>query len=175
MKVFVAIIPKSPLPQQGRIGGITKQDWYKTCLLAKSISVKYSNCPIYISSAFQNEGVMEADFYQNTLENIATPAVIIKGYDGMETVGHLGSIFDFAKRQELTPIIICTYLHAPRVNFISSRFKYGYELLSASGRPRPKEAITDIILTFLFPLIYYAGKEKWFIKKTTGRRQEGKI
>jgi len=175
MSLFIAIIPKSPLPHKGRMGKIESQDWYKTCLAAANISKRGGNLPIFISSAFQSEGVYEADYYKKVLRSLGVTAKIIVQYQGLETVGHLYFIFAFAKENNLEPIIVSTFLHSPRVKFIARRHNYSHEHWSVLGIPRPKEAITDIILTFLFPIISWLGLEKKFIKKNTGRRKEGKI
>lgn len=171
--IFAAIIPKSPLPEEGRIGKPEERDWYNTCEVAEGLS-RYHQCPIFISSAFESDGVKEADYYRVTLEKMGADNVIVR-YEGMETIGHLDAIFNYAKKNNLKPIIVSTALHYPRVKFIAKRYGYPCEHRKAFGIPRPSEAKTDRILNFIFPIIHYAGLEKKFVAMTTGRRKEGKI
>jgi hypothetical protein len=175
MKKFVAIVPKSPLPRKGRIGPDEIQDWYALCVVASNFS-RANSCPIFISSAFKIGEWSEADHYRDTLKKINPQAEVIVRHEGWETVGNLDAIFSYAKKSELKPKIISTFSHKLRVEFICQRYGCPYEHHSITiGRNRTREAITDVILTFVFPAINYLRLEKAFLKKIIDRRKTGKF
>lgn len=179
-KYLVIIIPKSPLPQTGRFGPMTKQDWYQSCVEAVKQSKEHGNCLIFISSKFQIGGIKEADYYKRTLNinlNVPKEKIVVE-YKGMETIGHLYHSASYVTTRKYKPIIVCSLLHSSRVKFIARKQgwdNYGVEFKICHGRPRLKESITDIILTVIFPAIFFFGLKDWFVDITTNRRKKGKI
>jgi hypothetical protein len=174
-KYIICLLPKSPLIK-GRVGKNEKQDWYQLIVLTFKLAKKYG-CKTLICSAFRpNSKLHETEYLKNILTKTlgANNKEVITINEGLETIGQLDSIFKFAKDQNLIPILVSTLFHAPRAWFICQRYKMPFkQAVSFRGMPRPWETITDIALIFAYPIIYWLGKEKWFLKKITKTRRGG--
>jgi hypothetical protein len=76
-------------------------------------------------------------------------------------------------------LILCSPLHYLRVKWIISRIPIDTDLeISCKmvfGIPRPKEVITDLILTFMYPIIDTLGCDTWFRSYTEKRRSRGSL
>lgn len=167
--VAVVLLPKSPRPKRGRVGREYWQDWYRGCVKAVALATEH-NAQILVASAFKADGIPEAEFYQEVLEGIdATDIVVIK--EGLETIGQLDAAFKAATGKNL--IVVSSILHFPRVRRLC-RGK-GVQHKVVWGIPRPSEAIADIFLTFLFPIIDLFGWRGRFQRWSIRRRVAGKI
>jgi hypothetical protein len=88
-----------------------------------------------------------------------------------ETVEQIEIVTEYAKENNAKLIIISTFLHYLRVRWLCRGFVVEHH--GAFGIPRPREAVTDIILTLIFPVIDLIGKKKWFSEKVGMRRVKG--
>jgi hypothetical protein len=170
------IWPVAKNPATGRIGPKKFQDWYRGCvkavkiekkLLANGDSVKIA----VVSAVHIKDKPAEADFIFSALEELGAKNIHIdlKSY---ETIGELEAVQEIAIKENAELIIISTFGHYLRVRWLARKISAKHFV--AFGIPRPKELITDIILTFLFPIIDLLGKRDWFRKKVESRRENGK-
>ena len=115
----------------------------------------------------------EADSYLWALHKIGVPSerirVIRKGY---ETVEQLTVARDIRETEHKELVVISTFLHYPRVRWIARGLQATHH--SVVGVPHPAEALTDILLTVLFPLIDMLGGRARFVKLVRRRRMAGK-
>ena len=171
-KYFIVPITKSP-HKRGRLGPVELQDWYQGVKKAVSLLKQIPDSKILIVSDVHIDGEEhEADIYVRALRGLGVGGedmVVVK--DCYETIGQVDMIKKIAKEQSYKLIFISTFLHFPRVWLLARGMNVKHYL--ALGLPRPREAITDIILSFLFPIIDVLGGRVWFQKKVLHRRKEG--
>lgn len=173
-KYFIVPITKSP-HKRGRLGPVQLQDWYQGVKKAVTLFRRTPNSTVLvISNVHIQEEEHEADIYKKTLSkfNIHDENLLVVK-DCYETIGQIDMIKKIAKEQSYKLIFISTFLHFPRVWWLARGMNVKHCV--AFGLPRPREAITDIILSFLFPIIDVLGGRVWFQEKVVGRREEGKF
>ena len=168
-EVIVVLLPKSPRPKRGRVGPEEWQDWYRGCVRAVALASE-QNAPIVVPSAFRTGNVSEADFYRIVLKKMG--AADVEAVDeGLETIGQLEAVFKAAAGKKL--IVVSSILHFPRVWWLC-RGK-GVQHSVVWGIPRPSEAIVDIVLALIFPIVDLLGWRSKFQKWSVRRRKAGKI
>ncbi len=169
-EAIVVLLPKSPRPRRGRVGPEEWQDWYRGCVRAVALASE-QDAPILVPSAFKiGDGISEAGFYRIVLKK--TGAADVEAVDeGLETIGQLEAVFKAATGKKL--IVVSSILHFPRVWWLC-RGK-GAQHSVIWGIPRPSEAITDLVLAFIFPFIDVFGLKDEFQKRSVRRRETGKI
>ncbi|HEY4511801.1 MAG TPA: hypothetical protein VJH55_03100 [Candidatus Paceibacterota bacterium] len=96
--------------------------------------------------------------------------------EAQETIGQLEIAYDIAEQNRMKLVVVSTWTHYLRVAWLLWRGpNRNYRHYIAWGVPYLREAITDAILTLLFPLIDLAGRRSWFLDKVTRRRKSGKF
>ncbi len=174
---IILILAKSPVPLKGRFGPRQIQDWFCSLYLGVLLSKENPNSKILITSKFETpDGGKEINAYEETLKKDfgITNAILLQ--EGSETVGQLVAGLEYATKNDASLMIVSTLLHAPRVVYLCWKDKIKADIsISFFGLPRPKEATTDIILTFIFPIIDLLGKRAWFLEKLSNRRNSGKL
>ncbi len=173
-KTIIIPLTKSPLPDKGRIGPREKQDWYQSLVLAKKLANSIENSFIYIISKVRIRGMIaEADLYEQILEKIGVPKEkIVTIRRAYETTVQCRIAFEEAQKENANLIIISTPFHYPRVRWIC-RGKAAKHYI-AWGRPRTKEAFTDSMLMFLFPLLDLFGLDSFFRNLVNSWRIRGR-
>ena len=173
MKTILAIVTKSPWPK-GRIGRIERQDWYQTCVMASYMHRTILDSEVVVSSATRVDGAdNEEEYYKKIMCSLNTPLVALG--KGNETIVQLKLFKEMATTESAKLILLTTWSHYLRVLWLCWRQKVKAEIIAVKGIPRPTELITDIILTFVYPLVDICGLEKWFIRKVVNRRVKGKL
>lgn len=168
---------KSPWPS-GRICLKDKQhwqDWYRGLKKAVELSKQIHNSRILLLSGFQKEGEeSEVDIYLSALKKMGfDESRILVVREGRETIEQVERAVDIAEEKKANLITVSTFLHAPRVAWLL-RNKH-IEQHAAFGIPRPREALTDIVLMGLFPLLDTVGFRFLFQRKLVERRTDGKF
>ncbi|MBA3789029.1 YdcF family protein [Patescibacteria group bacterium] len=173
MPYILLPLTKSPWPR-GRIGPPQMQDWYGSLNTCLSLLKKYEPSKILILSSFQAAGELsEIEWYQWALEDLSIPSEdVLYISQAKETSEQIEIASSLAKEQDAELIIISTFLHYPRAQWLC-RGK-GFRHCVGWGIPRPKEALTDIVLTFVFPVLDLLGQKEWFKNKVATRRGRGK-
>jgi hypothetical protein len=172
METIIGIISKSPHPI-GRIGPTKYQDWYRQCIDVVKLNKKIPNSNIVLTSNLQiNNARREEDYYSEIINGLSTNLITLN--KGVETTEQLLVFKEYSLNKKL--ILSVTFTHFFRVWWIAKRIKLNVIKYKISlGIPRPKELITDIILTFLYPIIDLMGYSKWFIENVIKRRNSGKF
>lgn len=167
------IIPltKSPLPHKGRWGTIEKQDWYRGLVLASQLASTNPEAKVAVISAVHVMGApSEADNYFETLQKLGVPKeriVVIR--EAQETIGQI----EIATKLEGEKVFVVAPTHYLRVLWLLLGCK-NCKVIVGWGRPRPAEAITDMVIAFVFPFIdMFRGGGKWFQRLVTNRRKKG--
>lgn len=169
---LICILAKSAIPRKGRYGPDHLQDWYGECV--KACRLMTSEGKIFISTAFECNGQSEAEVYENTLKEMGIKENQMEiCCQGVETTEQLEAIYMVAAREKEVPVIISTFLHFPRVWWLTRGKKVEHRV--AFGIPRPWEAVTDLGLTIAYPLIDVLGLKNKFLAYTKTRRKKGKI
>lgn len=169
---LIVPITKSP-HSKGRIGPVKMQDWYRGLAKAVLLQRKFVGSKILILSNVHIRGEEhEADIYTRALYDFGVKEenlLVIK--DCYETIGQIDVIKQVAKEANYKLIFVSTWLHFGRVWWLTRGMKIKHYI--AFGIPRPRESLTDIILTFMFPIIDILGKKEWFRKKVIIHREQG--
>ena len=174
----VFILPKAPVPKEGRIGPDTWQDWYRATELAVKIFRERSGMCLLIATDFivSDEG-SEGESYLKTLKDLGvqdSEVVFIR--EGSETIEQLHVADRFARAAGRPLIIVHVPIHALRVWYLCIK-----DEIRASCRmrlisiPKPKYFLIDLILTFLFPILDLFGLRAWYLDRLKQRRLRGKI
>ncbi len=169
-------LTKSAWPR-GRIGPEWVQDWYRALVKAVSLQQRYRPSIILVASAFHPRSeIPEVDTYSRALRQFGlTPEqdfyVVRQGH---ETTGQIKFASEEADRRGQKLVIITTWLHYPRVLCLL-RGRKDVILYGAFGVPRPYEAVTDVALWFLFPIICAIGFRDRFLALVARRRMAGKL
>lgn len=166
-------VPKSP-HTAGRIGPTRCQDWYRAVVRSVALAEASSSPAFLIVTAFyaahENR---EAIIYGNAIRALVPNAHILVIPQGLETVEQIEVALAFAKQTRQSIYLVSTLLHFPRVWWLARGNSARHRVVV--GIPRPREAVTDIVLAFLFPLLDLAGLRQWFLYRARRRRQRGKI
>jgi hypothetical protein len=171
--VPILLIPLTKWPKdKGRYGPLRFQDWYRGC--AEAVRLAGPGDTILVVSDLTIGGESEARIYVSTLKALDTTKTInIEVVPlGFETVGQLEVASDIAVERQKKLLVISTFLHAPRVWWLTRKEK-NIEHRIVFGIPRPREAVTDLVLDILFPLIDSLGFRERFLKRVRERRQSG--
>ncbi len=172
------IIPltKSPFAK-GRFGPRAWQDWYCGIKAALNYSYLVYRCEILVLSAVHISGQKsEAEIYTEALESMGcnNPRVI---HEGQETIGQIEYAVNLARKENKVLVFFVSILHYPRVRWICKDYKDSVKIkiVPVWGIPRPKEAITDFILIFMYPILdtLFSGFKGWFQNNVIERREMG--
>ncbi len=173
MKEYL-ILPLTKSPHQtGRIGPREKQDWHRGLVKAKDLQEKTGGKILVISNVHIAGERHEADLYDMALRELdVSDENIMIVRKAQETIEQIEIAQRISDDLEKDLIIISTFLHYLRVRWLCLGQKFDHCI--AFGIPRPKEAVTDIILIFIFPFLDLVGLRNWFLEKITKRRVSGK-
>jgi hypothetical protein len=122
-------------------------------------------------------GRHEADTYAETLKELGCQnlKVIRKGKETMGQIDFIrkaaGALAEKIPGVEL--ILISSFLHHWRVQRLARGLKATH--ITTWGMPIPTNALTDIFLTLLFPIIDKLGGREWFRDLAVKRRASGKL
>ncbi|MEK7227747.1 MAG: ElyC/SanA/YdcF family protein [Patescibacteria group bacterium] len=174
----IVIVPITKFPGD-RKGPAYEQDWYEAVKHAKTLLNWFHNedksAFILVLSDVMVDGYPhEADTYHDALREIGVEEKDIEVVkEGQETVGQIEWLKQNYDESDIW--LLSVRIHAPRVRYICKKFglKANHKTIH-EGKKRTKEAITDFILNFAFPVIHFLGLTKWFQKKVVGRRKSGK-
>lgn len=171
MKVFVPLT-KSPKPHKGRIGSEELQDWYRGLMLASTLTKSSPDSTIFVvSNVHIKHAPHEADLYQETLLKLGVnreQITVLKR--AKETIGQIQITKEiYGTGTDVTYIVAPS--HYMRTLWLTRDTKS--KVVIGWGLPRPKELVTDIVLSFIFPLIDFCGKREWFQKLVIQRREKG--
>ncbi|MBI2474669.1 MAG: YdcF family protein [Candidatus Taylorbacteria bacterium] len=143
--------------------------------LEKKILEHGGSPDILVLSAVHIKGSRaEADYYVEALKKLGAQNVSIERR-GFDTIGQLQIAKAIAAEKKADLIIISTATHYLRVRWLCITEAVKAKHYITSGIPRPREAITDIILTFLFPIIDILGLRKKYLALISTRRKSGKF
>ncbi len=186
IKNYVCGMPKSPRPRKGRTGKDEDQDWYHVLKCAIQSIAANPHSTLVIPSAFKcADGSKESEFYRETSLVIATSLGIpdmekriLVLEKGTETIGQLHALKELLRENENSQLlIVSTFLHTWRIRYLcwKDNVKATHKIGSWLGFPRWAEACTDIVFTFLFPLIDSCGLRKKFLAFVESRRAKGTL
>lgn len=176
-KTLIVPLSKSPHPQ-GRIGPIMLQDWFQGLRRAVLIARLLPKTEILVLSNLKVSGQPhEADVYTEALTKLGAINIrVIR--ECYETIEQINRSFELAVEEKKDLMFISTFLHYLRVQWLIWRhpknMRVSVKHCAVFGIPRPREALTDIILAFLFPFIDLFGVRRWFLKVVNQRRLSGK-
>jgi hypothetical protein len=168
------IVPLTKSPHSGRIGPKEKQEWYQGLVLAQKL-YEQGDLILVISDVQVAGEEHEANIYKNALESLGVSWInthIVR--QCQETTGQIEEASNIAFRRDLELVFISTWTHYLRVRWICFWDKVRAKHVIAWGRPRPKEAVTDFILTFFFPILDICRQRRRFLKWVETRRKSGK-
>lgn len=174
----IVIVPITKFPGD-RKGPAQEQDWYEAVKHAKKLLDWFHNkgnpAFILVLSDVKVDGYPhEADTYLEALLEIGVDEKDIEVVkEGQETVGQIEWLKQNYAGSEIW--LLSVRIHAPRVRYICRRLglKANHKTIR-EGRKRTREAVTDFILNFAFPIIHFLGLTKWFQKLVIKRRKQGK-
>jgi hypothetical protein len=172
MKTIIGILTKSPHPQ-GRVGPREKQDWYRQCVDVVELHRKIPESEIVVTSALHIKGARrEEEYYTEAILSLGDSVIALE--KGVETIEQIRVFKEYISVHEAKLILSVTFTHFLRVVWLCFRAQLTVTKYKVSwGIPRPKEFVTDIILTFLYPILDILGKGTWFMEKVQARRKEG--
>jgi len=170
------ILPKSPIPAEGRVGRTEWQDWYRSCAVAAKLYKRREIHLILIISAFKtgSEGSEYERMKAVLVMHGVDPRYITHIEEGLETIEQIQTAKKYMSGKKARLVTFCTLTHWPRVHYLC--WKEGLSCrrkVAILGLPRPREALTDAALTILFPLIDLFGLREWFLSQVKKRRSEG--
>jgi hypothetical protein len=170
---LVLPVTKGPHPT-GRVGPVERQDWFRGLVKATRLLRTLSPSKILVLSDVHvaNEE-HEADIYLAALRRLGVDeSRLMVVRDARETSGQVEAAKAIARREDMELVVVTTALHYLRVRWLFRGFEATHHVVF--GIPRPREAVTDLVLTFLFPLLDLAGGRAKFVEKVTERRLGGK-
>ncbi len=174
MKTFITLVAKSPW-SKGRYGPHHHQDWVRACGIAAKEVAQNPEAEILVVDGFQAQRqASDLELYCKELVRLKVDPERIRTINqGNETVAQLEIVEEQATKEKARVLLISTFLHYLRVRWLCRGL--GYEHRVAWGIPRPREAVTDIILMFIFPILDLLDLRPWFQRQVTGRREDGKL
>lgn len=168
------ILPLTKGPQD-RVGPRTRQDWYCGLIKAHELLQADPSAKILVISNVHVAGrPHEATVYAEALQEFGVSngdVVVIR--QAQETIEQLHLAAGIAQKLKKELVIISTWLHYPRVRWICWWDGIAATHHAAFGIPRPGEAIRDVALWVIFPLVDLFGKRELFLKKVEERRLKG--
>jgi len=174
MALLVVPITKSPHPA-GRVGPVVLQDWHRALARAQKIREANPGSRLLVISDVQIAGAPhEAEMYQDALRalGVADEAVIV-AREAQETAGQVDAAARIARERGDELLLVSTFLHAPRVRWLARRLNARH--VAVWGIPRPREAVTDLLLIFAFPCLDLLGLRGPFTRAVQARRKQGKF
>jgi hypothetical protein len=169
VKQKIVILTKSPWPE-GRIGKEENQDWFKQCIIASRLKNEMNE--IIVTSSTKVGELTERYYYFDAMLRLG---IRIKIFDkGCETISQLEEIKKIAGESEF--FLIVTWTHFFRVKYLLKQMEMpNASIITAWGIPRPKELVTDVILTIASPIMYWFNLTEKFLNYTNARRASGKL
>ena len=158
-----------------RIGPRKEQDWYRGLVKAQQLrDTRYPGAKFLLVTAVTIDGNNEGGiYYEAMLELGIDPEDIIRANKAYETIEQLHICRDIAAERGSKLVLVSTWLHYLRVRWICMNDGVRATHYVAFGIPRPREALRDIIATFLFPAIDLLGVRERLLRRVQERRQRG--
>jgi hypothetical protein len=169
-------LPKSPYPP--RKGPERWADWFRQCVVTKRLQDRYTNGGIpevLILTPVTYEGAEnEGDVYVRTLTELGVKNINLVR-EGRETINQLQIAAKRAKDSGRRLIVVCTWLHYPRVAWLIM-FTGAAWCVPVFGIPNLKYSIVDVLVMFPLTIVlsFIPGGLEWFSLWTWKRRQAGK-
>lgn len=162
MKKLFVPLTKSPW-SSGRVGKIEYQDWYRVLVRTKKLIDSNPESRVaLISNVFGDRSVLEVDIYNKYLLNLGLSENNIVSYkECFETSEQIYKATDISRELGLDLVIISTLFHYPRVRWIGRNINADY--IVCLGIPRPIEMVTDVLLTFAYPIVDMIGLKGIFV------------
>lgn len=160
MSRFIVLLPKTPW-SQGRVGPEHLQDWYRSTRVAQDLARDLS-APVVVPSAHVDPWyARDIDHYQLHFMHHAPMRLVRYLEEGVETIGQIEAFERLvSERNKTTVHVVSTWLHYPRVRWLCRG--RGYVHYPVFGIPRPAEAVTDLMLMVVFPILDLLGYRQWF-------------
>jgi hypothetical protein len=154
-------IAKNPDPC-GRMGPRDRQDWYRACQEAVAFAdaaagSQQANGIRILTLSARTDPVNELEWYRKALHEIGLPLQqLTEIAECTETTCQVRLTLGIADKSDEPLYVFATWLHWPRVAWLYWWYNaHGVtvRVYPAFGLPRWPDALTDIILTALVPLI----------------------
>lgn len=178
-KILVFPLPKTPQKCLGkgilnkRFGPERWQDWFQVFLKATKVARELS-AQILITSSFEVSGTAEADIFITLLQNLNFQHTqILEKRTATETIGHLETALTVAEELNAQLIVVSSNFHYFRALWLCRNKNVKH--IWVWGLPLPRELLTDLILSVVFPPIHILGMEKRFRQLIENRRKKGQI
>lgn len=174
----ILILPKNPFPEKSRWGSKELQDFWHSCAKAAMILDENQNpeSKILLITNFQTNEGNEADYFSEILIDLDVDYNKIKVIrEGVETLEQLLTAKYLVENDGSKLLIVCTFLHFLRVRWICWMEEIEARFKVAFGLPEPKNAVMNIILTAVYPILDLLGCSGWFQNLVIKRREKGKI
>jgi hypothetical protein len=179
-KLLCLPLSKSVWPE-GRIGPWQLQDGYR--IVKKAVELandKKSDGTLLLTATKPKDSIkseLDYMFEVTAIEDLKSGHLYVtsKCFDTPSQIDYAIKLADLSGYGKL--LILCSPLHYLRVKWIVARIPIDSDLKISCkvvfGIPRPKEVVTDIILTFIYPIIDTLGLDTWFRSWTEKRRLDG--
>ena len=179
----IVLLTKSPVPKRGRIGKYEDQDWYRSCeeaawLLKEMRAIGDQTAKILVPTMVQMDKCLpEGAVYAHALIRLGLKPddfeIVSQGHETIEQVEYGLGLME----QDGAVTFVSTLLHFPRIWWLCFRSNRDGTIdhIVVGGLPRPREALTDLALVFLFPVIDLFGGRNWFQEWVIARRKAGKL
>ena len=180
MKILIVVLTKSP--HRFRFGPTGWWDWKVQCRKAAILQKKFPSAVVFVSSAVHIAGYLpELDYYRLELArnglyegtvNRDGEKVLLLERRGQETIEQLECAFALAAEHRVRIIVSLTVTHFLRALYLCRKKNVRYSI--AIGIPSFREAISDILLSILFPFVDFFGFRQRFQERVICRRESGK-
>lgn len=182
MQTLIVVLTKGP--HRPRRGPKERHDWKVQCRKAAELQRQLPEAVVYVPSAVHITGYSpELEYYRAAFaENGLTESIqLISGRRalilepiGQETAGQIERGYQFADTLGAKLVVISTLLHFPRVLYLCKGLHATHCI--AAGIPNLREAVTDLALAVIFPILdmLIPGFRGWFKASVTRRRKSGK-
>jgi vancomycin permeability regulator SanA len=165
---------------EGRIGPEVYQDCYRIVKISIDLLNKNKIDKILLLSDFKSKQSTKSELEYITeicqKHNVNHNNLHIEKY-GYDTLSQIKFTLSLCKENKNDLLIVSSLLHYPRVRWIAYRVNKKYKVNTkhkvALGIPRVRDAICDILLIFIYPIIDLLGYSLWFTKHMKIRRDKG--
>lgn len=173
MRTVIGILTKATFPEW-RLGPEWAQDWYRQCVAAVRMSRKTGDEVVTTSCFVSKSGVSDEDEYIRVVNQLGRRITAL--HKGLDTMGQLMAMKEYADKNSAHLVIVVTLLHYPRVLWLCHRKRVKVAFFVVSGGiPRPREAVTDLVSIFFYPVIDLLGLGDKLTGWVQARRQMGKF
>ena len=164
-------LTKSPW-SKGRWGKKENQDWYVGLVKTKNyLNEREGDRIALISNVYGENQEYEIDIYKRNIMDLGvSEECLICAKECFETSGQINRAIELSKELDLNLVLISSAFHYPRVMWLVG--DENVEHLIFFGIPRPLELITDMILSFVYPVIDVFGLNEVFTRLVIYKRRK---